>query len=68
MLEAILASMIASFLYDNAEFLHVKYQQEEAGYQWIYQPKQRDPNNAAIPIINPVDNSQSVIWILEEPK
>lgn len=66
MLEAILASMIASFLYDNAEFLHIKQQQEQAGYTWIYQPKERDPDNAAIPLINPVDGSQSVLWILKK--
>ena len=37
MVEAIVASMIASFLYDNAEFLHIKQQQEKSGYKWVYQ-------------------------------
>lgn len=66
MVEAIVASMIASFLYDNAEFLHIKQQQEKAGYKWVYQPKKRDPNNAAIPLTHPVDGSQSVLWILKK--
>ena len=65
MLEAIIASMIASFLYDNAEFLHIKQQQEKAGYTWVYQPKERDPDKAAIPLIHH-DGSQSVIWILKK--
>lgn len=66
MVEAIVASMIASFLYDNAEFLHIKQQQEKSGYKWVYQPKERDPNNAAIPFTHPVDGSQSVLWILKK--
>ena len=31
MLEAFLGSLLATFMYDNAEFFHVKQKQEKAG-------------------------------------
>ena len=65
MIEGIIASFVGAFMWDNVEFLNKSKQQQEAGYEWVYKPKERDKNVPAIPIINH-DGSQTVIWILEE--
>lgn len=65
MLEAFLGSLLATFMYDNAEFLHTKQIQEKAGYKWVFNPKERDPSVPGIGLENPSTGQQGVLWVLE---
>ena len=65
MLEAVLGSLLATFMYDNAEFFHVKQKQEKAGYQWVYKPKERNLSIPGIGLKNPSTGKEGVIWVLE---
>lgn len=67
MIEAIIGSFIGAFMWDNAEFLHTAKQQQEEGYEWVYNPKARDPEVPAIPLLKP-NGEQTVIWVLELEK
>jgi len=65
MLEALVMSVLGSFIYDNAEFFKTANKQVNQGYSWEWNYKDRNPNVPAIPF-KYNDGSEKVIWVLEK--
>ena len=63
----IIASFIASFAYDHAEFLHVSKEQTKQGYVWNYRGVTEPDGSPAIKLFPP-HGDEYVIWKLELDK
>ena len=65
MVEALVISVLGSFVYDNLDFFHVVKEQRKDGYRWEMNIKDRNPDVPAIPL-KYEDGSEKVIWVLEK--
>ena len=65
MVEALVISVLGSFVYDNLDFFHVVKEQRKDGYRWEMNIKDRNPDVPAIPL-QYEDSSEKVIWVLEK--
>ena len=61
MVEALIASILGSFVYDNLEFFNTSNKQVSDGYKWEMNIKV-----PAIPLIREDNGKQTVIWVLEK--
>ena len=52
--------MVGAFMWSNAEFFSTTKTQKEAGAEWVFNPKEHNPEAPAITI-----NENKVIWVLE---
>ena len=66
MLEALIASILGSLVYDNLEFFKTSNKQVSDGYKWEMNIKERNPDVPAIPLIREDNGKQTVIWVLEK--
>jgi|TARA_Y100000114_G_scaffold145106_1_gene154409 hypothetical protein len=65
MVEALVISVLGSFVYDNLDFFHTVKEQRKDGYRWEMNIKDRNPDVPAIPL-QYEDGSEKVIWVLEK--
>jgi len=65
MVEALIISVLGSFIYDNAEFFKTANKQYNQGYSWEWNYKERNADVPAIPF-KYNDGSEKVIWVLEK--
>ena len=65
MIEAIIMSVLGSFIYDNVDFFKTANRQVQDGYQWEWDYKDRNPDTPAISL-KFKDGSEKVIWVLEK--
>ena len=65
MIEAIIMSVLGSFVYDNLEFFKTANKQHSQGYNWEWNYKERNVDVPAIPF-KYEDGSEKVIWVLEK--
>lgn len=65
MIEALIISVMGSFIYDHADFFTTANKQVHQGYKWEWNYKDRNPNVPAIPF-KYEDGSEKVIWVLEK--
>ena len=65
MIESIIATIVGSFMYDNIDFFISFKEQRAEGYEWVYNPKDHNPEVPAITIKTPT-GSEKVIWVLED--
>ena len=66
MVEALIASILGSFVYDNIDFFKTANRQYNDGYKWEMNIKERNPDVPAIPLIREDNGKQTVIWVLEK--
>ena len=66
MVEALIASILGSFVYDNIDFFKTSNKQVRDGYRWEMNIKERNPDVPAIPLIREDNGKQTVIWVLEK--
>ena len=52
MVEALVISVLGSFVYDNLDFFHVVKEQRKDGYRWEMNIKDRNPDVPAIPLLS----------------
>ena len=62
MVEALIASVLGSFVYDNLDFFKTANHQYNDGYKWEMNIKERNPDVPAIPLIREDNGKQTVIW------
>ena len=65
MVEALVISVLGSFVYDNLDFFHTVKEQRKDGYRWEMNIKDRNPDVPAISL-QYEDGSEKVIWVLEK--
>ena len=65
MIEALIMSVLGSFIYAHADFFTTANKQVNQGYNWELNYKDRNPNVPAIPF-KYKDGSEKVIWVLEK--
>ena len=65
MVEALLMSVLGSFIYDNANFFTTANKQVNEGYKWEWNYKDRNPNVPAISLKSET-GSEKVTWVLEK--
>ena len=65
MVEALVISVLGSFVYDNLDFFHVVKEQRKDGYRWEMNIKDRNPDVPAIPFKYD-DGTEKVIWVLQK--
>ena len=65
MIEALIISVMGSFIYDHAEFFRTANKQVNQGYTWEWNYKERNADVPAIPF-KYEDGSEKVIWVLEK--
>lgn len=53
-------------MYDNIDFFKTMRDQKADGYEWVYNPKEHNPEVPAITIENPATKDKNVIWVLEK--
>ena len=61
----IIATFLALFATDNAEFFKVANQQKSEGYTWTYVGKSTPSGTPAI-TINPQHSNEYILWRLEK--
>lgn len=61
----IIATFLALFATDNAEFFKVASQQKSEGYVWTYVGKSNPSGTPAI-TINPQHSNEYILWRLEK--
>ena len=59
-MEILIGTMVGAFMWSNAEFFSTAKTQKEAGAEWVFNPKEHNPEAPAITI-----NENKVIWVLE---
>ena len=50
MVEALVISVLGSFVYDNLDFFHTVKEQRKDGYRWEMNIKDRNPDVPALPL------------------
>ena len=65
MIEALIMSVLGSFIYDNTDFFTTANKQVNQGYNWEWNYKERNVGVPAIPF-KYEDGSEKVIWVLEK--
>ena len=65
MVEALIISVLGSFIYDHADFFTTANKQVNQGYNWELNYKERNPSVPAIPLKSET-GSEKVIWVLEK--
>tara|TARA_B100000963_G_scaffold264150_1_gene232255 strand:- start:685 stop:882 length:198 start_codon:yes stop_codon:yes gene_type:complete len=65
MVEALIISVLGSFIYDHADFFTTANKQVTQGYNWEWNYKDRNPNVPAISLKSE-NGSEKVIWVLEK--
>jgi hypothetical protein len=66
MIEALVASILGSFVYDNLDFFKTANKQYDGGYRWEMNIKERNQDVPAIPLIRQDTGKETVIWVLEK--
>tara|TARA_A100001015_G_scaffold221441_1_gene249196 strand:- start:2652 stop:2852 length:201 start_codon:yes stop_codon:yes gene_type:complete len=66
MLEALVISVLGSFVYDNIDFFKTANRQYNGGHKWEMNIKERNPDVPAIPLIREDNGKETVIWVLEK--
>ena len=65
MVEALIISVLGSFIYDHTDFFTTANKQVNQGYNWELNYKDRNPSVPAIPLKSET-GSEKVIWVLEK--